>query len=74
MDVFVEPRVRARPDTAMTVSVDRDGLTQQLLVTPKRSLRNGEEIGTVGMAVMPRDSPERIRTPGAALWKHWVQR
>ena len=43
--------VRARPDQAISVSIERDGARQTLTVTPASVRSEGERIGSVGMSV-----------------------
>jgi regulator of sigma E protease len=43
--------VRARPDQAITVELERQGTRQSLSVTPAVAVSEGERIGAVGMSV-----------------------
>jgi regulator of sigma E protease len=43
--------VRARPDQAITVELERQGTRQSLSVTPAAAVAEGERIGAVGMSV-----------------------
>ena len=44
--------VRARPDQAIAVLVEREGQTRELSVTPRRVERGGEVFGQVGVSVV----------------------
>ena len=72
--------VRARPGVPISVLVERGADTKRLSVTPETSLRNGETVGSVGMAVFLPEIPEnRIRYTsrgpvealGAAIERTW---
>lgn len=56
--------VRRSPDTALSVTVARDGDTRTLQVTPaRRTLENGEVIGFIGAGVQMVEWPEdKLRT------------
>ena len=43
--------VRARPDQAITVELEREGARQRLSVTPAAVVAEGERVGAVGMSV-----------------------
>ena len=43
--------VRARPEQAINVTIERDGAREMLTVTPARLMSEGETIGSVGMSV-----------------------
>jgi len=54
--------VRARPEQPIDVTIERNGLRQNLLVTPEIREEGGETYGSVGMQVQNPEIPEsRIR-------------
>lgn len=65
--------VRARPDIPTRVTVERDGVSQTLTVTPAPIDAGGEIIGAVGMSVALPEIPESQqrrfeRGPLEAMW------
>ena len=65
--------VRARPDMPTSVTVERAGVRQDLVVTPARIGAAGEIVGAVGMSVSLPEIPEAQqrrfeRGPLEALW------
>ncbi|RXE47093.1 sigma E protease regulator RseP [Chromohalobacter israelensis] len=58
---FVE-RVRANPETPLTLQVTRDGERREITLTPAvREQEDGSTIGYIGAGVQPSEWPERYR-------------
>lgn len=56
----VVERVRASPDAALAVDVERGGRTERLELTPRATRERGATIGQMGASVAPNTSFERV--------------
>jgi regulator of sigma E protease len=61
----VVDRVRARPDAALQVEVQRDGRAMAVELTPRGEVERGETVGKIGAWEQPATAYERVGFMGA---------